>query len=133
MTTAVAIAVLICFAYLVFTTAVYVTLTVIGGFESIVRRHESWSADYETLGTSRFTIPVSIMVPAYNEERVIASTTRSMLGLDYPEHEVIVVNDGSSDGTLAALVEAFDLQPFEAFVRRVFPHEDVRAMYRSSE
>jgi biofilm PGA synthesis N-glycosyltransferase PgaC len=133
MTTAVAIAVLICFAYLVFTTAVYVTLTVIGGFESIVRRHESWSADYETLGTSRFTIPVSIMVPAYNEERVIAATTRSMLELDYPEHEVIVVNDGSSDGTLAALIEAFGLEPYQAFVRHVFPHEDVRAMYRCAE
>ena len=133
MTTAVSIAVLVCFAYLVFTTAVYVTLTVIGGFESIVRRHESWSADYETLGTSRFTIPVSIMVPAYNEERVIASTTRSMLELDYPEYEVIVVNDGSSDGTLAALIEAFGLEPYQAFVRHVFPHEDVRAMYRCAE
>ena len=133
MTTAVAIAVLICFAYLVFTTAVYVTLTVIGGFESIVRRHESWSADYETLGTSRFTIPVSIMVPAYNEERDIAATTRSMLELDYPEHEVIVVNDGSSDGTLAALIEAFGLEPYQAFVRHVFPHEEVRAMYRCAE
>jgi cellulose synthase/poly-beta-1,6-N-acetylglucosamine synthase-like glycosyltransferase len=133
MTALVTIAVFVCFAYLVFTTAVYVTLTLIGAFESVVRRHESWSADYETLGSSRFTIPVSIMVPAYNEERVIAATTRSMLELDYPEHEVIVVNDGSSDGTLAALVEAFDLVPFEAFVRRFFPHEDVRAMYRCDE
>jgi cellulose synthase/poly-beta-1,6-N-acetylglucosamine synthase-like glycosyltransferase len=84
------------------------------------------------MGASRFTIPVSVVVPAYNEERVIASTTRSMLDLDYPEHEVIVVNDGSSDGTLAALVDAFDLEPYEAFVRRVFPHADVRAMYRSA-
>jgi poly-beta-1,6-N-acetyl-D-glucosamine synthase len=133
MTTAVTVAVFVCLAYLVFTTAVYVALTVIGGFESVVRRHESWSADYEALGVSRFTIPVSIVVPAYNEERVIAATTRSMLELDYPEHQVIVVNDGSSDGTLAALVKAFDLEPYEAFVRRVFPHEEVRGMYRCAE
>jgi poly-beta-1,6-N-acetyl-D-glucosamine synthase len=133
MTTAVAIAVVICFAYLVFTTAVYVALTAIGAVESVVRRHESGSTDYETLGASRFTIPVSLIVPAYNEERVIAATTRSMLDLDYPEHEVIVVNDGSSDGTLAALVDAFDLVPYQAFVRHVFPHEEVRAMYRSAE
>jgi poly-beta-1,6-N-acetyl-D-glucosamine synthase len=125
--------VLLCFAYLVLTTAVYVTLTAIGAVESIVRRHESWSADYETLAASRFTIPVSIIVPAYNEERVIAATTRSMLELDYPEHEVIVVNDGSSDGTLAALVEAFGLEPYQAFVRNVFPHNEVRAMYRCRE
>lgn len=133
MTVALSIAVLICVAYLLFTAAVYVTLTVIGAVESIVRRHESWSADYETLGASRFTIPVSIVVPAYNEERVIAATTRSMLELDYPEHEVIVVNDGSSDATLATLIEAFQLEPYEAFVRRVFPHNEVRAMYRGVE
>ena len=133
MTTALTIAVLVCFGYLLFTTAVYVTLTAIGAFESIVRRHESWSHDYEDLATSRFTIPVSIVVPAYNEERVIAATTRSMLELDYPEYEVVVVNDGSSDGTLAALVDAFGLEPYETFVRHVFPHNEVRAMYRSAE
>jgi biofilm PGA synthesis N-glycosyltransferase PgaC len=130
MTTALTVVVFVCFAYLIFTTAVYLTLTLVGAFESVMRRHESWSADYETLGASRFTIPVSIIVPAYNEERVIAATTRSMLELDYPEHEVIVVNDGSSDGTLAALIDAFELEPFEAFVRRIFPCSEVRAMYR---
>ena len=133
MTTALSVVVVICFAYLFFTTVVYVALTAIGALESVVRRHESRSADYDTLASSRFTIPVSIVVPAYNEERVIAATTRSMLELDYPEHEVIVVNDGSSDGTLAALVEAFDLEPYQAFVRHVFPHNDVRAMYRCRE
>jgi poly-beta-1,6-N-acetyl-D-glucosamine synthase len=133
MTTVLAAIVLLCFAYLVLTTVVYVTLTAIGAVENIVRRHESWSADYETLAVSRFTIPVSIIVPAYNEERVIAATTRSMLELDYPEHEVIVVNDGSSDGTLAALVEAFGLEPYQTFVRHVFPHNEVRAMYRCRE
>ena len=133
MTVLVGVAVLVCLAYLVFTTAVYVTLTVIGAVESLVRKQESRTDDFATLGVSRFTIPVSIVVPAYNEERVIAATTRSMLELDYPEHEVIVVNDGSSDGTLAALIDAFGLQPYEAFVRHVFPHSDVRAMYRSPE
>ena len=76
---------------------------------------------------------MSIIVPAYNEERVIDATTRSMLELDYPEHEVIVVNDGSTDGTLAALIEAFDLEPYQTFVRHVFPHNEVRAMYRCRE
>jgi biofilm PGA synthesis N-glycosyltransferase PgaC len=132
-TTVISVIVLLCFAYLVFTTVVYATLTAIGAVESVVRRHESRSADYDTLASSRFTIPVSIIVPAYNEERVIAATTRSMLELDYPEHEVIVVNDGSSDGTLAALVEAFDLEPYQAFVRHVFAHNEVRAMYRCRE
>jgi len=131
--TALTIVVLVCFGYLLFTTAVYVTLTVVGVFESVVRRHESRSEDYDALASSRFTIPVSVIVAAYNEERVIVATTRSLLGLDYPEHEVIVVNDGSTDKTLEELVDTFGLQQYEPFLRRVFPCSEVRGMYRSSE
>jgi len=57
----------------------------------------------------------------------------SLLDLDYPEHEVIVVNDGSSDETLERLAEAFELEPFELFARRVFHTEEVRAVYRSEK
>jgi len=44
---------------------------------------------------------VSVIVPAYNEEAVIASALRSLLELDYPAYEVIVVDDGSTDATAA--------------------------------
>ena len=56
---------------------------------------------------SGFEPAISLLVPAYNEEATIASSVRSLLQLDYPEFEVVVVNDGSRDATLAALVEAF--------------------------
>ena len=46
-----------------------------------------------------FTPPVSIVVPAYNEAAGIEAAVRSLAGSDYPEFEVIVVDDGSSDGT----------------------------------
>jgi poly-beta-1,6 N-acetyl-D-glucosamine synthase len=45
--------------------------------------------------------PVTVIVPAYNEEAVIVSALRSLLELDYPSYEVIVVDDGSTDGTAA--------------------------------
>src|SRR5687768_1626571 len=54
--------------------------------------------------------PVSVIVPAYNEEAVIESALRSLLELDYPTYEVIVVDDGSTDGTVeraAALAGEF--------------------------
>ena len=79
---------------------VAIAFLVIGAFENAVRRHDAESEDFATLESSRFTIPVSVIVAAYNEEVVIESTRRSFLELDYPEFEVIVVNDGSSDGTL---------------------------------
>jgi cellulose synthase/poly-beta-1,6-N-acetylglucosamine synthase-like glycosyltransferase len=52
---------------------------------------------------------VSVIVPAYNEEALIVSSVRALLALRYPQHEVVVVDDGSTDGTLATLVDAFDL------------------------
>lgn len=80
---------------------------------------------------SGFEPPVSLLVPAYNEEATIASSVRSLLQLDYPEIEIVVVNDGSTDGTLAALRAAFDLEPFPEACWRKLPTRPVRAVYRS--
>ncbi|MCZ6825631.1 MAG: glycosyltransferase [Gemmatimonadetes bacterium] len=44
--------------------------------------------------------PVSILIPAYNEAEVIGHAIESLLQLDYPTYEVIVVDDGSTDDTL---------------------------------
>jgi cellulose synthase/poly-beta-1,6-N-acetylglucosamine synthase-like glycosyltransferase len=81
---------------------------------------------------SGFEPPVSMLVPAYNEEATIAASVRSMLQLDYPELEIIVVNDGSRDGTLEALRREFALQPYpEAYWRRL-EVKPVRGIYRST-
>ena len=124
--------VLCCLAYLVLTTLLAVVFLVVGAFENAVRKLEEGSTDYDTLASSRFTIPVSVIVAAYDEEEVIESSVRSFLDFDYPEFEVVVVNDGSSDGTMNRLREAFDLEPYHVFVRHVFPTAEVRAVYRSA-
>ncbi|WP_374970095.1 glycosyltransferase [Terrabacter sp. BE26] len=54
---------------------------------------------------------VSLLVPAYNEEAGIVTAVKSFLTLRYPRHEVVVIDDGSTDETFARLEEAFDLVP----------------------
>ena len=73
--------------------------------------------DYATIARSELSVPVSIVVPAYNEEGVIAESVRSLLGSHYAAFEVVVVNDGSSDRTLDVLTEEYDLVPHERVPR----------------
>jgi cellulose synthase/poly-beta-1,6-N-acetylglucosamine synthase-like glycosyltransferase len=75
--------------------------------------------------------PISLLVPAHNEEATITSSVRSMLQLEYPSFEIVVVNDGSKDGTLEVLRREFDLVPFPEAYRISIPTRRVRGIYRS--
>ena len=78
-----------------------------------------------------FEPPVSVLVVARDEAATIVERVAPLLALDYPEFEVVVVNDGSTDGTLAALEAAFALEVFpEAHWRRL-PARPVRAIFPS--
>jgi len=59
---------------------------------------------------SEFYKPVSIIIPAYNEQATIVDNVKSILALKYPEFEVVVVSDGSSDKTIDLLKEEFNLK-----------------------
>lgn len=75
---------------------------------------------------------ISILVPAYNEETTIAPAIRSMLQLSYSEFEIIVVNDGSKDGTLEVLKKEFGLLPFPEAYRVQLATQPIRGIYRST-
>ena len=75
---------------------------------------------------------VSVIVPSYNEELTIVGSVRALLALDYATREIIVVNDGSSDGTLAVLDDTFQLVPAPAAFAQPLTTAAVRGMYRSS-
>jgi cellulose synthase/poly-beta-1,6-N-acetylglucosamine synthase-like glycosyltransferase len=73
--------------------------------------------------------PISIIAPAYNESVGIVDSVRSLLALEYPTHEVIVVNDGSTDSTIETLVETFDLERVDRPTPPFLEHKRVRAVY----
>jgi cellulose synthase/poly-beta-1,6-N-acetylglucosamine synthase-like glycosyltransferase len=75
--------------------------------------------------------PVSILVPAHNEEVHIVDSVRSLLALQFPEFEIVVVSDGSEDGTMDQLIRAFALaeQPWAS--RQDLSTAAVRHTYRS--
>lgn len=58
-------------------------------------------------GAAPFAPPVAVLVPAYNEEKVIARTIRAVLASNYPTLRVIVIDDGSRDRTLQVARDEF--------------------------
>lgn len=73
--------------------------------------------------------PIALLAPAYNESLTISQSVRSLLSLHYPNFEVVVINDGSSDDTLAVLIEAFDLKPIERHYDLEIAHASIRGLY----
>jgi cellulose synthase/poly-beta-1,6-N-acetylglucosamine synthase-like glycosyltransferase len=80
---------------------------------------------------SHLQMPVSLVVPAYNEAATITTSVRALLQLRYQHFEVIVVNDGSKDDTLAVLKREFELTPFPEAYRVQIKTQPVRGIYRS--
>jgi len=74
---------------------------------------------------------VSVIAPAYNEEKTVVESIHSFLRLDYPSFEILLVNDGSKDSTLQQLQNNFDLIPAERFYDNRLSTSKVRGFYRS--
>jgi len=87
--------------------------------------------DFQRLMQSDALPPITILVPAYNEQKTIEASVTAILALHYRNYEVVVVNDGSSDATLEALRHAFDLYEVPRTYPETIPTKPLRALYRS--
>lgn len=117
--------------YVVVLQLIFTVLAIAGwqAIENYVRRRPM--RDYGFVAESEMSMPVSILVPAYNEEPAIVASLRSLLKSQFIEFEIVVINDGSKDGTLAALKEAFGLVEVGRVPRSNIPTKLVRAVYAS--
>lgn len=74
---------------------------------------------------------ISMLAPAHDEAASIKESVTSLMAVSYPNLEVIVVNDGSSDETLAVLIEEFELVPIHPIYQDVIQTKPVEGLYRS--
>jgi len=106
-------------AYFVAINTGYLIIICLAGLE--FRRHlrrQAFAGSEQAL-SSPLTPGASIIVPAYNEQAGITVAVKAMLALRYPTHEVVVVDDGSTDETYRRLCDEFDLVE----IPRVIPQE----------
>jgi len=109
----------------------YIFLNIVASFSlsNYMREH---SISHLPAMSSGFEIPVSIIVPAYNEEATIVSSVHALLQLNYPQLEIIVINDGSTDSTLQTLIDEFAMVPFAEAYRIRIQTKPIRGVYLSS-
>ena len=88
--------------------------------------------DYKVITGSALAPGISVIAPAYNEGVTIINNVRSLLTLDYPSYEVIIINDGSTDDTLEQLVTEFALIKVDFAYNVKIVSEPVRGVYAST-
>ena len=122
-----------CMAFTILLSLIYIAQLIISFIR--VRRNDRarQSNDYGRYVASENLLPISLLIPAYNEEENIVSNIRSLLTIDYPQFEIVVVNDGSTDHTHDRVVEAFGLYPIETAVKTSLPTKEFRGVYYNIE
>lgn len=95
--------------YFIAINLIYITLNFLSFFEIRKYVRENRVLNSGLVFRSNFYMPVSILMPAYNESRNIIDSVKSMLQLRYPEFEIIVINDGSKDDTAGVLKAAYKM------------------------
>ena len=94
----------------------FLFLSVIVGSLDLYKHHRQ--ERFKSILPSDYYVPISIIVPAYNEEITVVDTVRSLLTLEYRAYEIIVVDDGSKDRTSEVLAKAFDMHLVHRPIRR---------------
>jgi cellulose synthase/poly-beta-1,6-N-acetylglucosamine synthase-like glycosyltransferase len=80
-----------------------------------------------------YAIPITMLIACYNEEGAIVTTVRSLLQVNYPEFEVLVVNDGSKDDSLKVMIEHFEMVEVPRSFPQTLPHAEIKAIYQSKK
>lgn len=107
-------------------------LVLLAGVAAVIQSARLWTIRPAELFFRHEILPsVSVIAPAYNEEATVVESVRALLNLRYPDYEVIVVNDGSSDGTLERIITTFELERVGLAVESRLRTQSIRGIYRN--
>lgn len=118
-------------AYSVLLLLFYIFIAVYSIGETRRYLRKSSFTDYSIMAVSPHTPSISILAPAYNEGATIIENVRSLLSIHYNKMELIVINDGSKDDSLARLIEAYELEQVSWLVTQHITTKPVRGVYKS--
>ncbi len=120
-----------CMAFTLLLNIIYIIQLLV----SLVRVHKNYdkafSDDFHSYVDSDNLLPISLIIPAYNEQEHIVQNIRSLMKINYPMYEIIVVNDGSTDKTGELVINAFNMHKIETSIRYQIPTADIEGVYYS--
>jgi len=119
--------------YFIVVNMIYIVILVTAFFS--IKKHIKLSrlVQLKKIFRSPFFKPITIIVPAYNEEATIVESLESLLQIQYPLFEIIVVDDGSKDRTFLNVAEHFEIKRSEKVFRKLLPCAEVRGIYTTSK
>ena len=119
--------------YIAAINSIYFLLMALGFFVLRRDRARPERPERDSLMKSGLLPTVSIIAPAHNEATTIRESVRSFLSLEYPSLNVFVVNDGSTDGTLQAVIDEFRLYRSSRSPSDDLHTEPIRDVYESRD
>jgi cellulose synthase/poly-beta-1,6-N-acetylglucosamine synthase-like glycosyltransferase len=117
--------------YFILINIVYFVMLVSSFFAILRYLRRDLFCDFRVIIQSEFSTPVSVLAPAFNEQATIVENVNSLLKLNYSTMEVVVINDGSKDETLATLIREFGLRKTHKVYVRKIATKPVRGIYVS--
>lgn len=109
--------------------SIYLIMLVLS-YIGVKKQSKLWRLKAPTLLFKKNMLPgISIIAPAYNESATIIESINSLLNLKYPDYELVVINDGSSDETLNVLINYFELEKVDFVLNQKLKTRPIRGIY----
>lgn len=117
--------------YIIGANLVYILLLLLSVGE-VANQSKFWKVKGLSFLFKKGILPsISILAPAYGEEATIIESMNSLLGLVYPDYQLVVINDGSPDNTLKTVVDYFKLEKVDQVLNLRLKTQPIRGIYRN--